>query len=94
MFMELMAAAKDFLLVYFPDGSIKQPEHFDRDILGVDSFPAVMEILSGKEPAWNKSIFCEALGQLVEEGKIMFWMDEGGCKYQFGPGRCKTHFQP
>lgn len=80
--MELLQAAKEFLLAYFSDGEIRQPEHFDRDILGADSLPAVIEMLRGEKPAWNKTIFCAALGELVEEKKIAAWENESGWHYQ------------
>jgi hypothetical protein len=83
--MILAEAAKQFLLAYFADGKVRQPEHFDKEILGVDSFPAVLNILSGQEPAWNKTIFCDALGELVKEGKIKAWLEETGWYYQYDP---------
>lgn len=83
--MTLLEAAKKFMLAYFEDGEIRQPEHFDRDILGVDSVPAVMEMLSGHLPPWNHTIFSTALGELVEEGKIKAWQDDAGWHYQYDP---------
>jgi hypothetical protein len=80
--MDLNKIAKDFLLAYFSDGSIKQPEHFDRDILGADPWDEAHKILLGEKPAWNKTIFADALGELIEEGKIKVWAEDTGWYYQ------------
>jgi len=82
----LMDAAKVFLLAYFADGETRQPTDFDRDILGVDCMPAVLNIIRGTNPAWNDTIFCEALSQLIDEEKVQFWIDaDKGYMYRANP---------
>jgi hypothetical protein len=63
----LIKPAKKFLLEYMSDGEIKTPSDFDWDILGKFDYDF---ILSGI-PQWNLTPFFVALGQLVEEGKVI-----------------------
>lgn len=79
----LLGAAKMFMLVYLSDGLVRQPVDFDKEILGDEVEVAVMVLLRGHEPAWNKTIFADALGELVEEGTINAWEDEHGWHYQY-----------
>jgi hypothetical protein len=62
---ELINAAKVFMLSYMSDGKTRVPSDFDWDILG-DS-----EIMVFGMPRWNGTPFFYALGELVEEGKII-----------------------
>lgn len=81
--MEPLLAAKDFMLAYLSDGDIRQPADFDTDILGTELIIGALEIIRGQQPAWNKTIFCDALGELVEEGKVKAWNDIYGWHYQY-----------
>jgi hypothetical protein len=77
----IIQAAKFFLLDYFSDGITRRPETFDQEILGVSSIPAVLNILNRELPAWNNTVFCSALGELISEGKIKAWKDDTGWYY-------------
>lgn len=79
----LMGAAVMFMHVYLSDGKIRQPVDFDRELLGLDIVPAFVVLMAGGQPAWNKTIFCDALGELVEEGKVKAWKDDEGWHYQY-----------
>lgn len=76
--MSLLAAAKIFMLSYLEDGQIKQPSNFDEDILGQRVVIGFIDIMKGTIPAWNNTIFCTALGELIDEGKILAWQDKDG----------------
>jgi hypothetical protein len=70
----LVAPAKEFLKAYFSDGKERRPSDFDDDIMGgLDT-----RFLYDRPPRWNESPFCPALGELVEEGVIMFKTTEDG----------------
>jgi hypothetical protein len=62
---ELIDAAKVFMLSYLSDGKIRKPFDFDWDILGSSEF-----MVFGM-PRWNGTPFFYALGELVEEGKVI-----------------------
>lgn len=62
---ELIEAAKVFMLSYLSDGQTRVPSNFDLDILG-DS-----EIMVFGLPRWNGTPFFYALGELVDEGKVI-----------------------
>lgn len=79
----LLGAANMFMRVYLSDGVARQPEDFDREILGETIFPASVAIAFGQLTPWNKTIFADALGDLVEEGSVKAWQDELGWHYQF-----------
>lgn len=61
----LINAAKVFMLEYMSDGKTRIPSDFDWDILG-DS-----EMMVFGMPRWNATPFFYALGELVDEGKII-----------------------
>ena len=82
--MDLIKAAEEFMLNYMSDGKERQPSDFDEDILGIG---ADIMILTGVRPRWNSTIFFDALGNLVEAGKITFRQDsEGAYYYKIGGG--------
>lgn len=75
----LLSAAKVFLLSCFSDNQVYQPSDLDENILGgLD----VSGLLSFSGPIWNRTIFCKALGDLVDEGKIKAWEDDRQWYYQ------------
>jgi hypothetical protein len=61
----LIEPAKIFMMSYLSDGQTRKPSDFDWDILG-DS-----EIMIFGMPRWNATPFFYALGELVEEGKVI-----------------------
>ncbi len=69
---KLHEAAKQFLLVYFSDGRERVPSDFDDEIIGGMDF----DIFTLGKPRWNRTPFLKALGDLVDEGKIKYWMTE------------------
>jgi hypothetical protein len=62
---ELIEAAKVFMMSYLSDGKTRKPSDFDWDILGDSEF-----MVFGM-PRWNATPFFYALGELVEEGKVI-----------------------
>jgi hypothetical protein len=62
---KLIEAAKKFMMSYMSDGKTRKPSDFDWDILG-DS-----EIMVFGMPRWNATPFFYALGELVEDGKVI-----------------------
>jgi len=75
--MELLQAAKLFMAAYFEDGERHIPSDFDEDILGgLD-----LSVLNSRTPRWNKTIFCQALTELIDEGKVGFEKTESGYEY-------------
>lgn len=79
----VLAAAKLFMLFYLSDGVIRQPSDFDNDILRESIWPATLAILKGEQTVWNKTIFADALGDLIEEGMVDAWEDDRGWFYQY-----------
>lgn len=75
---ELMEIAKKFMLEYLKSG-IKQPGNFD-EIIGCNTLTGfdLGTLLSegGIAFTWNQTIFCTALGKLVDEGKVKFWQED------------------
>lgn len=61
----LIEPAKKFMLEYMSDGKTRKPSDFDWDILGESDFYVI------GMPRWNATPFFYALGELVEEGKII-----------------------
>jgi hypothetical protein len=61
----LINAAKVFMIEYMSDGKTRVPSDFDWDILGDSEF-----MVFGL-PRWNATPFFYALGELVEEGKVI-----------------------
>ncbi len=76
----LIAAAKEFMLVYFEKGKEYRPSDFDEDILGGADSPNPMS-MRRYVPKWNKTYFSLALGDLVESGVIQYEQDDDGYKY-------------
>lgn len=76
----LHEAAKSFLLVLFSDGKERKPGDFDEEILGGIDIHFAASVMNNMiaVPRWNKTIFFEALGDLVEEGKIKYWKNKKG----------------
>lgn len=61
----LIDAAKVFMIEYMSDGKTRKPSDFDWDILGSS------EIMVFGMPRWNATPFFYALGELVDEGKVI-----------------------
>jgi hypothetical protein len=61
----LINAAKVFMIEYMSDGKTRKPSDFDWDILGSS------EIMVFGLPRWNATPFFYALGELVDEGKVI-----------------------
>lgn len=79
----LLDAAKVFLLECLSDKQIYTPCDFDKNILGLEGYKEGLKIIiEFKAPIWNGTIFCKALGELVDENKIEAWRDDEGWKYQ------------
>jgi hypothetical protein len=85
----IIMAAKEFMIEYLSDGQIKQPGNFDEDILGQPMIVGATQIVMGVQPSWNRTIFCTALGELVDEGKVKAWEDEKGWYYQISESVAK-----
>lgn len=73
---KLLEAAKEFMKVYFSDGKEKTPSDFDKDILGGTDILFVSRM--SHRPKWNSTPFFEALGDLVDDGIVLFKQLEDG----------------
>lgn len=83
----ILNAAKDFMLVYLGDGRVRRPTDFDQEILGTSlKTPGLLgaaDILLRRSPPWQATVFCKALGALVDAGRVRAWQnDEGEWFYQ------------
>lgn len=72
----ILAIACNFMRAYLSDGRIRQPSDFDGEILG-RAYDA-SDLMLMRAPAWNATVFCKALGQLVDAGEVRAWQNDDG----------------
>jgi hypothetical protein len=82
---ELIKIAKEFMLEFL-SAKTMQPSDFDA-IIGREGLVGfdLGGLLTG-EIKWNKTIFCKALGDLIDEGKVKFWVIEREYFYKISEG--------
>lgn len=68
-------AAKLFMLQWMGKEQTYNPSDFDDIVGGMGGFPVC------RTPSWNRSIFFDALGDLVEEKLVHYWLDADGCHW-------------
>lgn len=83
----MIVLAQAWLLEYFSDGRTYKPSDFDEDFLGkVGATYTDMSkgVVGFSEYAWNRTPFFAALGDLVDSGKVIYWIDydEGSHNYK------------
>ena len=71
----ILSAAKSFMLAYLGDGRVRRPVDFDEEIMGG---PSLDDLMMLRSPSWNASVFCEALGELVDAGRVRAWQNDDG----------------
>jgi len=77
----MIVLAKKCMLEYMSDYKVRMPSDFDEDFLGGVDITGTFGITA---MAWNKTPFYTALGELIKEDKIKWWLDgEGNYCYQF-----------
>lgn len=67
----LINAAKVFMIQYMSDGKTRKPSDFDLDILGSSEIMVLSEMMVFGQPRWNATPFFYALGELIDEGKVI-----------------------
>lgn len=72
----LVDCCKRFLVDYLGDGKVRHPTEFEEELLGTHVIEAVADMLTRRQPPFNRTPFCTALGELVGEGKVRAWRGE------------------
>lgn len=74
----ILDLACDFMYNYTELKGEFKPGDLDKDVSGQDSGDAVKGVFGFQMPWFNHSIFCVALGMLVDDGKILAKRNEKG----------------
>lgn len=78
--------ARKFMLGYIRAVGPCQPSDFDRDITGQDAGDAFAAVFERRGPDFNRTIFCNAMAELVGEGLVVAENKQDGWWYTLAAG--------
>lgn len=76
-----LSCARRFLLAYFADFAPRTHNDLVREVLGLDPESEASGAARGITPLWDRTPFAKALAELVSEGKVEMF-DDDGWRYQ------------